>query len=138
MLIRGMHGPVFMADAGGGGDTPGAAAGGPGGAASPGGAPAGASSPGGAAPPPVAFAESLPEDIRGEAAFRDIKSLPDLAKGYLHATRMVGGRPEDLIKVPTSPEDQAAWDAAFGKLGRPEKPDGYQFTPPKLPEGLIR
>lgn len=128
---------VMMSDAGGaggggtvatGGGT--AAAGGAGGSAS-----SGAGTGSGAASPAPAFAETLPEDIRGEAAFRDIKDLSGLAKSYLNATKLVGGRPEDLIKVP-APDDAAAWDAAWGKLGRPEKPDGYQFTAPKLPEGL--
>lgn len=83
-----------------------------------------------------AFAETLPEDIRGEAAFRDIKDLPGLAKSYFNATKLIGARPEDVIRLPTNPDDAEAWSAVHARLGRPESPDKYGFTPPKLPEGV--
>ena len=111
---------VFMSETGGGSPAPG-------------GAPA--ADPPSASAQPVAFAETLPEDIRGEAAFRDIKDLGALAKSYLNATKMIGGRPEDLVRLP-GPDDVDGWNGVFTKLGRPESPDKYQFTAPKLPEGV--
>ncbi len=135
---------VFAADTGGGSgpsaSAPGAPAGGgapspaSGGAASagaPSGAGAGSASTGAgaAASAPAVFADTLPEKIRGEAAFRDIKDLDGLASSYLHATKMIGGRPQDLVKVP-GPDDAAGWAEAYAKLGRPEKADGYTLTPP--------
>lgn len=95
-------------------------------------APPPAASPPATPPAPVAFAETLPEDIRNEAAFRDIKDLGALAKGFLGATKLIGGRPEDLIKLP-GPDDAEGWNAVHARLGRPEKPDGYGF---KAPEGV--
>ena len=84
---------------------------------------------------PLAFAETLPEEIRGEAAFRDIKDLGGLAKSYLNATKMIGARPEDVIRLPAA-DDADGWAAVHARLGRPEAPDKYALTPPKLPDGL--
>ena len=89
-----------------------------------------ASSP--AAPPPVAFAETLPENIRGEAAFRDIKSLDALAISYLNAQKMLGVPPANLLKLPTAPDD-AAWSDVWARLGRPDAPDKYEL---QAPEGV--
>ena len=101
--------------------------------ASPAPAPAPAPSPAPApapAPAPVAFAEQLPEAIRGEAAFRDIKDLEGLAKGFLNAQKMIGHDPKNLVVLPAA-DDAEGWAAAFAKLGRPEKADGYQVKPPE-------
>ena len=91
---------------------------------------------GGAPPPVAAFAESLPEDIRGEAAFKDIKDLGSLAKSYLSAQRMLGVPPDQIVRLPGAEADAAAWDGVYAKLGRPEKADGYKFADVTLPEGL--
>lgn len=112
-------------DAGGG--APAAAA--PAAAAPAAAAPAAAAAPP-VAPAPVAFAEQLPESIRGEAVFRDIKDLAGLANGYLHAQKMIGQDPKNVLVLP-APDDADAWNAAFAKLGRPEKADGYQVTAPE-------
>lgn len=101
--------------------------------------PAAAPAPGAAAaasttpPAPVAFAEQLPEDIRGEAAFRDIKDLAGLAKSYFHAQKLIGRDPSTLLPIP-APDDAAGQEALYARLGRPEKPEGYKLPAP--PEGL--
>lgn len=84
---------------------------------------------------PVAFAETLPEDIRGEAAFRDIKDLPSLARSYLNGQKLLGVPQDQIVRLPGA-EDTAGWDQVYAKLGRPEKADGYKFNDAKLPEGL--
>ncbi len=94
---------------------------------------AGAGAAGASTAAPVAFAESLPEDIRGEAVFRDIKDLGSLAKGYLHAQRLIGHDPKNLLVMP-APDDADAWNGVYARLGRPEKPDGYQLA--AAPEGV--
>ena len=87
---------------------------------------------GGAAPPAApAFAETLPEAIRGEAAFKDIKDLGTLASSYLSAQK-IAGDPNAYVKLPTGSEDAAAWDAVYNKLGRPEAADKYTL---KMPDG---
>ncbi len=93
-------------------------------------APAAPAAGGGVSPPPVAFAETLPEKIRGEAAFRDIKSLDALATSYLNAQKLLG-HPVDRLTVLPAANDAEGLAALHAKLGRPEKPEGYTFTPPK-------
>jgi hypothetical protein len=87
------------------------------------------------APALAAFAEQLPEDIRGEAAFRDIKDLGSLAKGYLHAQRMIGRDPSTVLALPGA-DDAEGWNGVFAKLGRPESPDKYALPEVKLPDGV--
>lgn len=97
------------------------------GAGAPAGAAAGASGAAGAS-----FADSLPEDIRGEAAFKDIKDLGGLAKGYLHAQKLIGHPPERLLTLPAG-DDPKEWDGIWSKLGRPESPEKYDV---KTPDGV--
>ena len=84
---------------------------------------------------PVAFAETLPADIRGEASFRDIKDLDGLARSYLNAAKMVGLDKSRLVAIP-GPDDKDGWDKVYAAIGRPEAADKYQFKAPTLPEGL--
>jgi hypothetical protein len=81
-----------------------------------------------------AFAETLPEKIRGDAAFRDIKNLDALATGYLNAQKLIGkigADPNSVVALPTG-DDTDAWNGLYQKLGRPEKSEGYVL---KAPEG---
>lgn len=123
------------ADAGtgtGGGTETGAAAGGSAAAAGAGGT-GGTSGTGTGAP--VAFAETLPADIRGEALFKDIKDLEGLSRSYVHAAKMVGLDKASLIALPTT-DDEKAWGDVYTRLGRPEAADKYELSKPELPEGF--
>lgn len=66
--------------------------------------------------------------------FKDIGDIDALAKGFENSQRMIGADKATILRLPT---DAAApeWDEFFTKLGRPEKPEGYEF--PKLPGELI-
>lgn len=121
------------ADAGGAAPAAAPAASPAGGAATPAAAAPAAAAPAGSAQVP--FAETLPEDIRGEAVFRDIKDLAGLARSYHSAAKMIGGRPQDLIKVP-GPDDAEGHAVVWEKLGRPADAKGYELPDPKLPEGV--
>lgn len=61
------------------------------------------------------------------------KSIADIAKAAQNAESIIGRSvvlPDDKAK----PED---WDKVFNRLGRPEKPDGYEFKLPQgVPEGM--
>lgn len=95
----------------------------------------GGSAGGGGAPDPAAgntFLASLPEDIRGEAMFQDIKDVGALARSYMHAQRLVGADKATVLALPKG-DDPAAWGEVYAKLGRPESPDGYKLT---APEGM--
>jgi hypothetical protein len=83
---------------------------------------------------------SLPEEYQNSEILNQYKTIEDLAKGHIETKRMVG----DRVKIPdenTTPEDVAKF---YSRLGRPETPDGYEFTqvemPPTLPidENLLK
>jgi hypothetical protein len=91
---------------------------------------------GGGSPAAAGFLEQVPADIRGEAYFRDIRDVPSLATKAFHQAKLIGVPPDQLIRV-AGPEDTAAWEGIWTKLGRPESPDKYSFTDPaELPAGF--
>lgn len=138
--------PDAGAGAAGGGAAGGAAAGGTaaanaGGAAAGAGADAAAAAAGGAAGggaaaaaaggeaktepnPTEAFLGAIPEKIRGEVYFKDIKSVEDLATRAFNQAKMLGRDPNTLVPIPDA-TDAAAWNALYAKLGRPEAADKY-------------
>lgn len=80
---------------------------------------------GGSAPPPGnEFLGQLPEELRGDPAFKDIKDLGGLAKSYVHAQRMVG---MDKVAIPGKDAKPEDWRAFYSRLGAPEAPDKYEF-----------
>lgn len=90
-----------------------------------------------AAAPVLGFADSLPEGIRNDPIFKDIKDLDGLAKSYHGASKLLGNRdPKTLFQVPTDPNDPAAVAPIYDALGRPKDAKSYQLTEYKLPEGL--
>lgn len=113
-------------DGGAGGASPASGAGGGAG----GGAGAAAAGAGGGAEKP--FAESLPEAIRNEAYFKDVKSLDDLATRAFHQSKMLGkvGDPNALAIVPHDPADADGWNKLYSRLGRPDNVDGYKLPSP--------
>lgn len=103
-------------------------------------------------PPPVAsWRDSLPDDLKGEAMFKDIPDVPTLAKVARDAKSALGSRmpipgpdagPEalaefrqklqkaapDLIEVPKDPEKRKAVEATIWEtLGRPKDEKGYSL-----------
>lgn len=67
---------------------------------------------------------------KNEALRTDPKAL---AKHAFNQEKLLGS----AIRVPKDDATPEERDAFLNKLGRPENPDGYQFTPPKdMPEGL--
>jgi hypothetical protein len=76
------------------------------------------------------FRGSLSEDLRNDPSLADIKDINGLAKGYVHAQRMVGA---DKIVMPGESSTPDDWNEFYNRLGRPEK---YELTKPELSEGL--
>lgn len=67
---------------------------------------------------------------KNEALFKDPKAL---AKHAFNQEKLLG----NAIRVPKEDATPEEREAFLNKLGRPEKPDGYQFEPPKdMPEGM--
>ena len=69
----------------------------------------------------------------GEESHQQWNSPGDLVDSYRNLERMVGGQ----IKIPDD-GDEKAWESLYGKLGRPDAPDGYTLGDPVegLPEGM--
>jgi hypothetical protein len=90
-------------------------------------------SPGGdAAAGVAAFLAQIPEDIRTEAYFKDIKDVPNLATRAFNQAKLIGVPPEQLIRL-AGPDDKPGWDAIYNKLGRPESADKYALADPAAP-----
>src|SRR5579885_1096121 len=85
--------------------------------------------------PTAAFLAQVPENIRGEAYFKDIKDVPTLALKAYPQAKLIGRDPETMVVIP-GPDDAEGWARLWQKLGRPEKPEEYKFAAPQLPEGL--
>lgn len=67
------------------------------------------------------------EDLRGNESLAKFTSLDGLAKSYINAEKMIG---KDKIVIPQTDDE---WNEAYGRLGRPDKSDGYEL---KYPEGV--
>lgn len=76
--------------------------------------------------------EQLPEGMRADKNLAKYESLEAFASGHLNALKRMGKDPNSLIEVPSKPDDEKAWGDLWGKLGRPEAPEGYQL---QLAEG---
>lgn len=68
---------------------------------------------------------SLPDDLKSAKSLQSIKSVEDLAKGFVNAQSVIGRRFEDLT------DDQKR--DYYSTMGRPEDASGYEL---QNPEGL--
>ena len=68
-----------------------------------------------------AFLSLVPEELRDHPSLSPIKDVPNLARSYINAQRLIG---TDKLPLPANPTDEDL-DNIFGRLGRPEQPDGY-------------
>lgn len=67
------------------------------------------------------FNDSLPEEFRAENSLKDINSLEDLTKSYVHAQKKLGER-----VIPGDEASEEEWGSFFGKV-RPKDISGYDF-----------
>jgi hypothetical protein len=54
------------------------------------------------------------------------KTLSDALTSYKHAEKIIRTEPDKVLRLPSTPEDPA-WGDIWGRLGRPETPEGYDF-----------
>ncbi len=80
----------------------------------------------------AAWYEALPEDIKGNATLTRYTSLEDAARGLIHANGRLRVPAERLLEVPDKPDDAEAMGSFWNKVGRPDKPDGYDLKDSKL------
>ena len=69
-------------------------------------------------------ASNMPEGLRDEPSLQTFDSVDKLAKSYVNAVKMIGGKPENLIQLPKEGENR---ESIWNQLGRPEQPNGYNF-----------
>ena len=69
-------------------------------------------------------ASTMPEGLRDEPSLQTFDSVDKLAKSYVNAVKMIGGKPENLISLPQEGENR---DSIWNQMGRPEEPNGYNF-----------
>ncbi len=69
-------------------------------------------------------ASTMPEGLRDEPSLQTFDSVDKLAKSYVNAVKKIGGNPDNLISLPQEGE---SWDGLYNQLGRPERPEGYDF-----------
>lgn len=87
------------------------------------------------AAPAATGREWLPEAFRADPTFEPFKDLEGLAKSYKHAASLVGVDKAEVLRLPKA-ADAPEWGEVWNKLGRPEKPDGYEFPEGAVPEAL--
>ncbi len=74
----------------------------------------------------------LPEELRADPSLKDIADIPNLAKSFVNAQKMIG---TDKIAKPQKTWGDAQWAEFFAAAGRPESPDKYDFQI-QPPEGV--
>jgi hypothetical protein len=89
------------------------------------------------AAPAATGREWLPEEFRSDPTFEPFKDLSGLAKSYKHAASLVGVDKAEVLRLPKA-ADAPEWGDVWNKLGRPEKPDGYEFPEGAVPEALAQ
>ena len=84
-------------------------------------------------PPAMEWKGELSEQYRGLLEERKWESADEMAHAYLELRKFTGANPEQIVKLPKADAAPEEWDAVYGRMGRPEKPDGYTM---KGVEGL--
>ena len=73
---------------------------------------------------PVAFINTLPEELQTEPSLRNFTDAAGLAKSYVHAQKMIGA---DKLPLPGKSATDEEWNNVYQKLGRPNAADQYDF-----------
>jgi len=81
-----------------------------------------AGQPNGAAPDWLA---GVAPEQRGMAELKGWKSPADVFTSYANLEKYHGVPPERLVRLPENLDDTEALASVYGRLGRPEKPEGY-------------
>jgi hypothetical protein len=94
----------------------------------------GAQGGGGGTTPPAPqlndFVKSLPADLQGEKSLHTITDVTTLAKGFVHAQKMIG---QKRLAAPDGTWTEGQWNEFYESVGRPKTAGDY--TPVKI-EGL--
>lgn len=70
---------------------------------------------------------SLPDDLKGDPTVTRYESSEAAVRAMVAATKRLGVPADQLLRVPTDPNDQASYQTIYKALGAPESADGYQI-----------
>ena len=73
---------------------------------------------------PKSWKDDLPEEIRNAPSLQTIEDVNSLAKGFVHAQRMVGADKVALLGKSATEEE---YNDFYKKIGRPDNATDYQF-----------
>lgn len=82
--------------------------------------------------------EQLEESLRGHESLSEVDDFNGLTKKFIEhgeTIKTLQGDLEGKIAIPGEDASEDDRNAFYGKLGRPESPDEYEFDRPDLPEG---
>lgn len=66
------------------------------------------------------------EELRGYVQTKGFKDPAAVAEAYRNFEKLQGVPQDRVLKLPEKSDDPA-WDSIYSRLGRPEKPDGYEL-----------
>lgn len=81
---------------------------------------------GGGTPPPAFVDQIKDEGLKGWVKSQKIDTADNLATAYRELQKFTGVPADQLLKLPPN-MDSPEGAAVFQRLGKPEKPDGYNF-----------
>lgn len=70
---------------------------------------------------------ALPDDLKSQPAVTRHKTLIDAIQAGIAAEKRLGVPADQLLRVPTKPDDKEAFGAIYKALGAPETADGYRL-----------
>jgi hypothetical protein len=76
--------------------------------------------------------DDLPEELQGVKTLEKFKDINGLAKSYVETEKYFEG----AIRIPKEGASDEEWSNYYGKLGRPDTPEDYDFAKTELPEGM--
>lgn len=76
---------------------------------------------------------ALPDDLKGNQNITSLKSVEDLAKGYVSAQSLIG---QKRLAVPGKDATPQQWDEVYNAIGRPETFDKYSEPTVKAVDGV--
>lgn len=71
---------------------------------------------------------TLPDDLKGSGIVTKHKSVTDLVNAAVAAEKRLGVPADQLLRVPTKPDDTEALGAIYKALGAPESAEGYKIA----------
>lgn len=72
------------------------------------------------------YASIQNEELRGYAQTKGFKDPAAVLESYRNFEKLQGVPQDRLLRLPDKADDPA-WDGIYSRLGRPEKPEGYEF-----------